>query len=100
MKKHLIASTLFFTFLCPFFFSQNNEMKFSGWKKTETEHFTFIYEEAQKEATEGYIKIADDAWNKVAKIYALPQNKTNVFVTGRTNTVNAFTFFSPAEITN
>lgn len=98
MKKHLIASTLIFAVLCPFFFSQNNEIKFSGWKKAETEHFTFIYEEAQKEATEGYIKIADDAWNKVAKIYALPQNKTNVFVTGRTNTVNAFTFFSPAEI--
>ena len=98
MKKHLIASTLIFAVLCPFFFSQNNEIKFSGWKKTETEHFTFIYEKAQKEATEGFIKIADDAWNKVAKIYALPQNKTNVFVTGRTNTVNAFTFFSPAEI--
>ena len=98
MKKHIIACTLFFSVLYPHFYAQNNEIKFSGWKKSETEHFTFIYEEAQKEATEGFIKIADDAWNKVGKIYALPQDKTNVFVTGRTNTVNAFTFFSPAEI--
>ena len=79
-------------------FAQNNEQKFKGWKKAETEHFTFIYEDAQKEATEGFIKIADDAWNKIGKIYAFPQEKTNVFITGRTNTVNALTYSAPAEI--
>ncbi len=98
MKKALIISTLFLAAINQQIFAQNNEIKFSGWKKTETEHFTFIYEEAQKETTAGYIKYADDAWNKISKIYALPQKKTNVYVTGRTNTVNAFTFSAPAEI--
>ena len=98
MKKALFISALFLVTFSRQISAQNNEIRFSGWKKTETEHFTFIYEEAQKEATEGFIKIADDAWNKVSKIYALPQNKTNVYVTGRTNTVNAYTFYSPAEI--
>ena len=97
MKKIalFLSSILLFTAAL---FAQNNEKKFKGWKKAETEHFTFIYEDAQKEATQGYIKIADDAWNQVGKIYAFPQDKTNVYVTGRTNTVNAFTYFSPAEI--
>ena len=98
MKKSTLLSIILFSFTASSVFSQNNEQKFSGWKKTETEHFTFIYEDAQKEATEGFVKIADDAWNKIGKIYAFPQEKTNVYITGRTNTVNAFTYFSPAEI--
>ena len=97
MKKIiLLACSLLMT--AGFMFAQNNEKKFSGWKKAETEHFVFIYEDAQKEATEGYVKIADDAWNKIGKIYAFPQDKTNVFVTGRTNTVNAFTYSTPLEL--
>jgi len=96
MKKTLTA--LFFLALSLNLSAQNNEIKFSGWKKAETEHFTFIYEDAQREATEGFIRIADEAWNKVAKIYGKPQDKTNVYVTGRTNTVNAFTYSAPTEI--
>ena len=98
MKKSSLLSIILLSFITSPVFSQNNEQKFSGWKKAETEHFTFIYEEAQKEATKGYIKIADDAWNQIGKIYAFPQDKTNVYITGRTNTVNAFTYYSPAEI--
>lgn len=96
MKKVLFAS--FLLTISINLFAQNNEIKFSGWKKAETEHFNFIYEEAQREATEGFILYADEAWNNIAKIYGIPQNKTNVYVTGRTNTVNAFTYFSPTEI--
>ena len=98
MKKSTLLSIILFPIITSSVFSQNNEQKFSGWKKTQTEHFTFIYEEAQKEATKGYIKIADNAWNQIGKIYAFPQDKTNVYITGRTNTVNAFTYFSPTEI--
>ena len=98
MKKISFIFTITFLLLTTPFFAQNNEMKFSGWKKTETNHFNFIYEDAQREATQGFIKIADDAWNQVGKIYAFPQDKTNVYITGRTNTVNAFTYFSPTEI--
>lgn len=74
------------------------DIKFTGWKQAETEHFRFIYEDASKEAAEMYAEIADDAWNKIAKIYACPQDKIDVTVTARTNTVNAFTYFSPLSI--
>lgn len=79
-------------------FAQNNDLKFSGWKQAETEHFVFVYEEASREATEEFVKIADDAWNKVAKIYSIPQDKIRVYVTGRTNIVNALTYSLPLEI--
>ncbi|MBO4859036.1 MAG: hypothetical protein J5527_11045 [Treponema sp.] len=72
--------------------------KFHGWKKAETEHFQFFYEDAMRETAEDYALIADDAWNKIAKIYSPPQDKTNVYIVGRTNTVNAYTFFSPPYI--
>lgn len=96
MKK----STLFVLLFCisATLFAQNNSIDFKGWKQTQTEHFTFIYEDAQREATEGYVKIADNAWNKIAKIYSLPRDNFRIYVTGRTNTVNAFTYNSPVEI--
>lgn len=71
---------------------------FSGWKQAETRHFTFVYEEASREAAEAYAKIADEAWNKIAEIYALPQDKITVYVVARTNTVNASTYFAPLSI--
>ena len=71
---------------------------FSGWKQAETRHFTFVYEEASREAAEAYAKIADEAWNKIAEIYALPQDKITVYVIARTNTVNAYTYFAPLSI--
>lgn len=96
MKKILL---LFISaFICAPFFSQNNNIKFSGWKKAETEHFNFIYEEAQKETAEVYIRYAEKAWNDIGRIYAFPQDKTDIYITGRTNTVNAYTYWFPAEI--
>lgn len=96
MKK--VVSIIITFLLCSALFAQNNDEKFKGWKQTKTEHFTFVYEDASREATEGYVKIADDAWNKVAKIYSIPRENIRVYVTGRTNTVNAFTYFAPLEI--
>lgn len=75
-----------------------NEIKFTGWKTAQTEHFDFIFEEASRKDAEVYAQYADDAWNKIAKIYAAPQDKTKIYITGRTNTVNAYTYFSPTEI--
>jgi len=75
--------------------SQSDEIqiqKFSGWKQAETEHFKFIFEEASRETVDQYALIADDAWNKVSKIYSFPPEKTEIYVTDRTNTVNAFTY--------
>ncbi len=73
----------------------NEYVKFSGWKQAETAHFTFIYESASELAAKEYAKIADEAWDKIAQIYSMPQEKTNVYVLGRQNIVNAYTYFAP-----
>lgn len=78
-------------------FGEEN-IKFKGWKQAETEHFRFIYEDASKESAVEFAKIADDAWNKVAKIYGCPPDKLDVTVTARTNTVNAYTMFAPVSM--
>ena len=76
----------------------NDYVKFKGWKQAETTHFRFIYEAASEQAAQAYAKIADEAWEKIARIYAMPQEKTNVYVFSRLNIVNAYTMFSPPEI--
>ena len=76
----------------------NDYVKFKGWKQAETTHFRFIYEDASEQAAQAYAKIADEAWEKIARIYSMPQEKTNVYVFSRLNVVNAYTFFSPPEI--
>ncbi len=96
MKKSLLIC--FMMILTTLAFAQNNEKKFSGWKKSETEHFNFIYEKAQQETAEVYMKLAENAWNAIGRIYAFPQDKTDIFITGRTNTINALTYWFPPEI--
>ena len=76
----------------------NDYVKFKGWKQAETKHFRFIYEAASEEAAKQYALIADEAWEKVARIYSMPQEKTDVYVFSRLNIVNAYTFFAPPEI--
>ena len=76
----------------------NDYVKFKGWKQAETTHFRFIYEAASEEAAKKYAEFADEAWEKIARIYAMPQEKTNVYVFSRLNVVNAYTFFTPPEI--
>ncbi|MCR4900671.1 MAG: hypothetical protein K5907_07645 [Treponema sp.] len=76
----------------------NDYVKFKGWRQAETTHFRFIYEAASEEAAKKYAEFADEAWEKIAKIYSMPQEKTNVYVFSRLNIVNAYTFFSPPEI--
>ena len=95
----------FKTFLCAVIVSliaastfANDYVKFKGWKQAETTHFRFIYEAASEPAAKAYAKIADQAWEKIARIYSMPQEKTNVYVFSRLNIVNAYTFFSPPEI--
>lgn len=95
MKKFAILSVLILITANLFC---NEYQQFKGWKQAETTHFRFIYENDSKLATEHYAQIADDAWNKIAKIYSMPQDKTDVYVFGRTNIVNAYTYFSPTEI--
>ena len=76
----------------------NDYVKFNGWKQAETTHFRFIYEAASEEAAKKYAEFADEAWEKIARIYSMPQEKTNVYVFSRLNVVNAYTYFTPPEI--
>ena len=99
MKKFLssLLGALAFFFVTSSAFA-NDYVKFKGWKQAETTHFRFIYEAASEPAAKAYAKIADEAWEKIARIYALPLEKTNVYVFSRLNIVNAYTMFSPPEI--
>ena len=95
MKKYF--TLLIFVFLT---FGVFADEKYSGWKKAETEHFNFIYENTDNARlyASAYAEIADEAWNKVGEVYSFPQDKTNVMITDRTSTVNAFTYSGPEEI--
>ena len=99
MKKFLqsILGALALFFISSGAFA-NDYVKFKGWKQAETTHFRFIYEAASEPAAQAYAKIADEAWEKIARIYSMPQEKTNVYVFSRLNIVNAYTFFTPPEI--
>lgn len=63
---------------------------FTGWKTASTAHFRFIFEDASRAQTEAFARVADTAWNDISSVYAPPPEKTDVIVTGRTDTVNAF----------
>lgn len=95
MKKFIL--TLVALLAAGALFGEEN-VKFKGWKQAKTEHFNFIYEAGSKEAAVEFAKIADDAWNKVAKIYGCPPDMIDVSVTARTNTINAFTMDSPVSM--
>ena len=101
MKKRLLtaicAALLLFTSTAGAAFA-NDYVKFKGWKQAETTHFRFIYEAASEPAAKKYAEFADEAWEKIARIYSMPQEKTNVYVFSRMNIVNAYTMFTPPEI--
>ena len=99
MKRnfHALLCTALMTLFAANAFA-NDYGKFNGWKQAETTHFRFIYEDASEQASQAYAKIADEAWEKIARIYSMPQEKTNVDVFSRLNIVNAYTFFTPPEI--
>ncbi|MBR5646250.1 MAG: hypothetical protein IKX23_06385 [Treponema sp.] len=99
MKKILCLFSVILLSLNNIIFAQDSiNSKFTGWKKAETTHFTFVYEAAMRYMAEKYASFADEAWDKIAEIYSRPQNKTTVYITGRTNTVNAYTYSAPPEI--
>ncbi|MCQ2587120.1 MAG: hypothetical protein MJ174_03315 [Treponema sp.] len=88
----------FLLLICFVNLSNLSAQKFGGWKQAQTQHFNFIYEENARKFAEEYALYADEAWNSIAKIYGFPQEKTDIFITDRTNTVNAFTYTTPLEI--
>ena len=99
MKNVLSSFKRFILALCLVMISvtsifANDYVKFKGWKQADTTHFRFIYEAASEEAAKKYAEFADEAWEKIARIYAMPQEKTNVYVFSRLNVVNAYTFFT------
>lgn len=63
---------------------------FTGWKSASTAHFRFIFEDASRDAANAYALVADEAWNAVSRAYGTPPELTDVVITARTDTVNAF----------
>ena len=96
VARAILCTTFMVLFAANLF--ANDYVKFKGWKQAETTHFRFIYEAASEEAAKKYAEFADEAWEKIAKIYSMPQEKTDVYVFSRLNVVNAYTYFSPPEI--
>ena len=68
----------------------DSKSSFTGWKSAETAHFRFIFEDASRDEANAYALVADDAWNAVSRAYGTPPEKTDVVITARTDTVNAF----------
>lgn len=96
MKK--ILPLVFLFLITANLFGQQSSAKFTGFKQAQTRHFRFIFEEEGREAAENYALYADEAWNKIANIYSVPKDKIDIYITARTNTVNAFTYIVPPEI--
>ncbi len=64
--------------------------RFDGWKQASTDHFRFIYEEESLSQLRDLAAAADGIWEKTARAYSPPPEKTDVLITARTDTVNAF----------
>jgi hypothetical protein len=75
---------------CPAVLQAEEAAPFTGWRTASTAHFRFVFEDATRRETEGFAKIADNAWNRLSEIYGTPPEKTDVIVTGRTDIVNAY----------
>lgn len=96
MKKHHHPRTLAIhaaIALCLAFMSAapaDESSRFTGWKSASTNHFRFIFEEASRSQAEAFAAVADGAWNGISGIYGTPPDMTDVLVTARTDTVNAF----------
>ncbi len=88
MKRTLILGLLVSFVLSPNLLPA--EETFKGYHQAETEHFTFIFDKDSKAEAEQFATYADTAWQKIAHIYGMPQDKTKVFMTSNTDVVNAF----------
>ena len=75
-----------------------SSQSFKGYKTLKTEHFDFVYEPLSKEFVPLYARYAEEAYKKIAKYYSIPDEKIPVYITDRTNIVNAFTYSFPNSI--
>lgn len=76
--------------LAPLLATAEDAPAFTGWKSASTAHFRFIFEDATRETADAFALVADESWNAVSRAYATPPDMTDVVLTARTDTVNAF----------
>ncbi len=76
-------------FLCFNPFSRADaEERFSGWKKTKTEHFTFIYEERDRETVEELLFFCEDVYTSVTDFFDSYPDNVPCVIWGRKDTAN------------
>ncbi len=66
------------------------EESFNGYHQADTAHFTFVFDKDSKAEAQRFARYADSAWQNVARIYGMPQDKTKVLMTSNTDVINAF----------
>lgn len=69
------------------------EEPFRGWKRTETEHFVFIFEEKDRESVYELRSFAEETYDRLTFFFDSYPKKIRCVVSGRVDTVNGY--FSP-----
>ncbi|MCF6335842.1 MAG: hypothetical protein L3J12_08885, partial [Spirochaetales bacterium] len=77
MKK--ITGTALFILSISLLWAGNSEQPYKGWLKTETEHFTFIYEDISRESVIELTEFCEDVYKSVTSFFdSYPKNITVV----------------------
>jgi hypothetical protein len=74
------------------------EERFTGWKKTETEHFVFIFEEHNTQYIEEIIGFSDEVYDELTQFLDSYPKKIRCVVSGRIDTANGYFSSFPAHM--
>jgi hypothetical protein len=72
--------------------------RFTGWKKTQTEHFVFIFEEHNREYVEEIIGFSDEVYDDLTRFLDSFPKKIRCVVSGRIDTANGYFSSFPAHM--
>ena len=75
------------------------ETDFSGWSRTETAHFVFIYEQRDAQSVSQLVSFAEEVYNDVADFLGSHPSRVWVVVAGRVDLANGYTTPVPPHIT-
>lgn len=72
--------------------------RYRGWRKSETEHFTFIFEPKDEASVAELLLFCEDSYQKVADYFGFYPDHINCIVNGRTDTANGYFSALPNRI--
>ena len=78
--------------------NNHHEEPYKGWRKTETEHFTFIYEPKDEGSVAELLTFCEDSYQKVADYFGFSPEHINCIVNGRIDTANGYFSALPNRI--